>query len=142
MLFVAARTALIAALATALASLGACSTHVDASPGAPVASESTIAKSAPLAVASPVAGVSPPFAMDPPVTGRPAAGDRTLGSAASDGAGFLVVWHDQRAPQAQGLTYAARVDAAGGLLDPAGIVLGARCDPDRRSDPDHEPHQS
>ncbi|MBW3627378.1 MAG: hypothetical protein KY412_07190, partial [Actinobacteria bacterium] len=54
------------------------------------------------------------------------AGDQGGVASASDGDGFLVVWHDSRAG-----TVATRVTAGGEILDPGGIVIasGRNADP-------------
>ena len=71
--------------------------------------------------------ISPEIALDQPVQG-PAAGQQLEPAVAFDGATYLVVWTDER--EARRRVRAARVTAAGALLDPYGIALGDGRAPD------------
>lgn len=68
--------------------------------------------------------VSPEIGLGDPVSGF-APGDQWNPAVASDGSGYLVAWYDRRAHTngGGGGVYAARVSAAGVLLDRAGIVV-------------------
>ncbi|MBI2926477.1 MAG: cadherin-like domain-containing protein, partial [Verrucomicrobia bacterium] len=64
--------------------------------------------------------LSAEFGIDQPVMTQ-AADNQLLPQVASDGSGFLVVWVDYRGGVSH--IYGARVDAAGTLLDPSGLVI-------------------
>ena len=54
-----------------------------------------------------------------------AAGNQRAPAVAFDGSSFVVVWQDDRSPSTGPDVYAARVSAAGLLLDPGGIPISA-----------------
>ena len=73
------------------------------------------------AVLDPV--ISPEFGMDSPAQG-PAWGAQRVPRVASDGTDYLVVWDDYRHLKNDNYDiYGARVDAAGKVLDPGGILI-------------------
>ncbi len=74
--------------------------------------------------------VSPEFGMDTPVTGA-AWNEQNAPAIAHDGTNYFIVWHDTR--HGLGGVYGARVNSAGTLLDPVGVMLsrnpGAKVSP-------------
>ncbi|QSQ15212.1 Ig-like domain-containing protein [Myxococcus landrumensis] len=66
--------------------------------------------------------ISPEIEVEPPTFGAARDGQQRP-AIASDGDNYLLVWLDSRSRRYEDMIFAARVSAAGQLLDPGGIIL-------------------